>query len=682
MSGHSNMNLTRLAIAVAQAVCLSASHAATITVDSLRDLSVDDRFCTLREAVVSANTNDNSAEPDCVQGAGAADTIVFDAVLNGGTIRLTQTDSLAAQAAGESLTIQGPGAANLSIDANLNGGAFFVNNGSTLTLNDLTVTGGSFGGQAGAFYLLGAGKLNLNKCTITGNTAGPGGYGGAIYGGTDTQISINDCQISNNSATKGGGAIALKNAASLLITSSSLTGNTAAATGAEGAGGAIFIDNSVSGPIDATLTNVTISQNHARTTGGGIRTQYQGDITLVNSTVSSNVAEVSGGGISVNRNTTLSMTGGMIDNNISSQGGGASFTGGDLLDRVKIIIDGASILNNVAVYSQGGGIYAYYYVDLQINSSTISANQAIDGGGIFAKRFDAVSISNSQFLQNNAAMSGGALYVKGSASLPAPATTISATTISGNTATQGGGLFTEGALRLSVSASTISNNSAPTRGGGLYLNDTSASIVNSTISGNNSFNATNGGRSGGFALQGDSILDFVHSTLTGNSAYAAGAGSVYGTSSLRLDNSIVAGNSTDNLFSEIRIGVSADIDFLGVNLLGESSSTTAQVIGGGVATGSSILGSSDGNLPTPLSKLIGALQANGGLTATHALVSGSPAINSAGNLNCGPGKNVTTDQTGKLRVDGKCDIGSVEFVADDLCVVVNAGNGKFATVCL
>ena len=671
---------TRLAVAIAQAVCFSAANAATITVNSLGDVTSNDSFCTLREAVVSANTNDNSAEPDCVQGAGVADTIVFEAALNGGIIRLTQTDSLAAQAAGESLTIQGPGAANLSIDAYLNGGAFFVNNGSTLTVNDLTVTGGSFGNQAGAFYLLSGGKLNLNKCTITGNTAGPGGYGGAIYGGTDTQISINNCQISNNSATKGGGAIALKNAASLLITSSSLTGNTAAATGAVGAGGAIFIDNSVSGPIDATLTNVTISQNHARTTGGGIRTQYQGDITLVNSTVSSNVAEVSGGGISVNRNTTLSMTGGMIQNNISSQGGGANFTGGDLLDGVKTIIDGVSILNNTAVYTNGGGIYADYYVDLQINSSTISSNQAMHGGGIFVKRSHKVSISDSQFRLNNANMSGGALYLKRTSPVPR-LNTIYGTTFDGNTATTGGGIFIEGELNLSIVSSTISNNSAVSTAGGLYLSETTASIVNSTISENRSYTPY-GGDSGGIAMRLNSDLNIAHSTLSDNFSYVGGAAvSVFGDSMLKLDNSIVAGNYV-RYGLEIAALSTEHIDFLGVNFLGENSRTTAQVIGDGIDIGNSILGTSDGTLPTSLRKLISALGDNGGLTKTHALKAGSPAINSAANANCGPGKAVQIDQTGELRNDGRCDIGSVEFINDDLCIVVKAANEAVAVFCL
>src|SRR5258706_11340658 len=56
-----------------------AAAAGTITVTSAADTTADDGVCTLREAIIAANTNTASgAMPgECAAGAAGADTIVF-----------------------------------------------------------------------------------------------------------------------------------------------------------------------------------------------------------------------------------------------------------------------------------------------------------------------------------------------------------------------------------------------------------------------------------------------------------------------------------------------------------------------------------------------------------------------------------------------------------------------------
>lgn len=60
--------------------------------------------------------------------------------------------------------------------------------------------------------------------------------------------------------------------------------------------------------------------------------------------------------------------------------------------------------------------------------------------------------------------------------------------------------------------------------------------------------------------------------------------------------------------------------------------------------------------------MLGALADNGGPTLTHLPQTGSPAIDAGDQAAC-DSDGITTDQRGFKRVDGKCDIGSVEVGA-------------------
>ena len=85
----------------------------------------------------------------------------------------------------------------------------------------------------------------------------------------------------------------------------------------------------------------------------------------------------------------------------------------------------------------------------------------------------------------------------------------------------------------------------------------------------------------------------------------------------------------------------------------------------GVGTGCPSGGPSDQTVdPTDVfTTVLGPLQNNGGSTETHALLLGSPAIDT-GDVACTDidGEPLTTDQRGALRPQGAaCDIGAYEF---------------------
>jgi hypothetical protein len=188
-------------------------------------------------------------------------------------------------------------------------------------------------------------------------------------------------------------------------------------------------------------------------------------------------------------------------------------------------------------------------------------------------------------------------------------------TLSGNSANVGGGIFNAGPL--TITNSTLSGNSAATDGGGI-VNVGSVTVTNSTLSGNSA--AKNGG-----GIVNLRALTMTNSTLSGNSA-AKNGGGIDNVGATTVTNSIVAnspagGDCFDN--SEV---------FTGANIVDTAT-----------------CGASPAIIRT--NPQLGALANNGGPTQTLALQVGSPAIDAAGA--CG----LPTDQRGIARPQGPaCDI--------------------------
>ena len=213
-------------------------------------------------------------------------------------------------------------------------------------------------------------------------------------------------------------------------------------------------------------------------------------------------------------------------------------------------------------------------------------------------------------------------------------------TLSGNSAfDSGGGVFNTANALLTLINSTISGNSAPVGGG--VANQGNATVTNSTLSGNSV------GGSGGGVINGGN-LTVTNSTLSGNSATAGGG--VANTGAITLNRTLVSGN-TASIGPEIRnIGITTPDNF---NLFGHSGVAGVSGFTPGVTDvvpGAAVM----------LNNILSPLANNGGPTLTHALVTGSPAVDaSPANGDCQP-----TDQRGITRPQGAaCDIGAFEFTA-------------------
>jgi CSLREA domain-containing protein len=183
--------------------------------------------------------------------------------------------------------------------------------------------------------------------------------------------------------------------------------------------------------------------------GGGIRNA--GSLTLDNVTVRNNSANFSGGGIIQFAGSNLNVNNSIISGNTATNGGAIySLSNGGLMN-----INNSTISNNMAS-SDGGGIF-HNFDKLNLTNSTVSNNKAVNrsGGGIF-NYFGTLSISNS--------------------------------TISGNTANfEAGGILSDNAS-TTVVYSTINNNMANASGGGVLANSGSFNLRNTIVADNTAVN--------------------------------------------------------------------------------------------------------------------------------------------------------------------------------------------------
>jgi len=295
-------------------------------------------------------------------------------------------------------------------------------------------------------------------------------------------------------------------------------------------------------------------------------------------------------------------------------------------DRVFHVLSGGALsLQNVVVTggitsSSGAGISVNATGVLDLYNTTVSGNKALgsssNGGGIQNRGF--VYLRQGSVVSNNIA--SGSSYQEGGGVYNSGGTLIAInSTINNNQGGVYGGGISSVAGSLTLINTTVSGNSAG-NGGGIRNNGTSIALINTTVSGNNASYA-----GGGIYSSGDTF-NLINSTITNNTVVdtqfvGRGGGGIYSLSTtFFLKNTIVAGNidNTTNGFDLLSSGLSGAI-FNGnnYNLIGDLTGAK-----GTIGTGTDIVNSNPGLAP---------LANYGGLTLTHALLAGSPAINAGNN---------------------------------------------------
>ncbi len=214
-------------------------------------------------------------------------------------------------------------------------------------------------------------------------------------------------------------------------------------------------------------------------------------------------------------------------NNLWLYGGDVSVNSGDEANGGVIWAGAGSALtlNNVNIYSgvavNGGGICING--TLTVSNSTISGNTAGWGGGIYGSLDSSITITDSEISGNTVTDNGGGIFINGTLN-------ISNSTVSSNTASNSGGGICVFNGTLTASDSTISGNTAYGNGGGIFIGDgDSITITGSEISGN-----TASYDGGGIFIGDGGTLNMTNSTVSGNTASNNGGG-IYGWDNSVLD---------------------------------------------------------------------------------------------------------------------------------------------------
>jgi hypothetical protein len=270
--------------------------------------------------------------------------------------------------------------------------------------------------------------------------------------------------------------------------------------------------------------------------------------------------------------------------------------------------------------------------DLMVEGGKVYRPGALAEGGCIASLGSAFLVRTSV---KGCAVSGsygvgGGVYTSGSLALLA--STISSNSAYGSQAGKGGGVFARASLTLVDS--TISGNTATAVGGGayVYLNGGgSASVAYSTIDHNAARYC------GGAALQVSSKVS--NTTVSYNTAVNGSYGGLcFFDGQSAIANSTVVFNLATNETGGVGVKLgSIDLQSTIIALNDSTLGATDLYVNQAAVSGSDNLIVSASNVPANVIKLtsdpqVGPLRYNGGLTLTHALLPGSPAIG-AGNSN-------------------------------------------------
>ena len=491
------------AVANSQSLLQRDASIGPIVVTTLSDtVDFNDGVTSLREAIFAANL---------VPGA---DTINFAPTLTaGGPAKILLTSGELAIT--DALTIDGPGANLLTIDAQQQSRIFNINDGSdanrlVVQISGLTLTAGK-GYLGGAVY--NDENLTLSQATITGNSASRSGGGIASFGGS---LSLDHVAVLQNSSTLTGGGITSYDTA-VNISASTISGNSSA-TGAGGIysrAGDLAIEscslssNSCKNGASAVLAllgdlTITDSTFTANTSLGATIHEYSGKLVLVDSIVSENTSNfsyivyVNGGEAEISHVT--------FKNNTGRRGHSGGDSGVVVADRSSLLLSDCVISANEDL----GGV-STSTGQTKIQNSTIDQN----GGPGVSTRGELTRIDNCAITGNNG------LGISAYSSDAASTIDIENSRIDGN---HGGGANIGASLGGTVTFSncSLSGNDAsaptpyggPNFGGGLLINSAGPTLIrNCTIVGNTGKYVPNGWQSGA-SVGGILLFELATATTT------------------------------------------------------------------------------------------------------------------------------------------------------------------------
>jgi uncharacterized repeat protein (TIGR02543 family) len=463
--------LVLIGIALATAGVIAIAGAATgpealtfkvTTVDDLVDSKLGDGKCaaangkcSLRAAFNEISAEKSKGQPVLVVVPKGDYNLQLDppaaATLDefGGDLDLVAHDS-----APLGVTIKGDGAGETVISQLKGDRVLELSAPEPVTLDGITIQGGSSINQGGGIANSEVGGLTLQNSEVTGNAADEGG---GIY--SRRPLNITNSEIVDNRATAAGGGIAMntfggkfdhstirgntagqygggvwiQNVDLAQITRSFIGGNTvvpAAAGGLTPLGGGMEIDSDPRfGATTLQVSYTTIQGNISAGAGGGIFWQATGTLALDSSLVALNTAET-GGGISTGLGPsqaavgTVQLTDTTLSGNQAERGGGIERSSGNTLLRAVtragntaqrgsgILFNGARAIYSVATGLIMANLPATQNCALSTGSGAFGANDRLSVPGANLEsgvgcHLQSSDLSNTNPLLSSLANNGG-----------------------------------------------------------------------------------------------------------------------------------------------------------------------------------------------------------------------------------------------------------------------------------
>jgi len=509
-----------------------------------------------------------------------------DVTVNVGAGTFTEHDTIDATGLA-SLTIAGAGAASTIVNGGGAGSVFTVGAGAIpVTISRLTITNGR-GATGGGID--NAGKLIISSSTISGNTTPAGAVGSyamRAQGG--------------NGGNGGGGVGGINNSGTLSIDASTISGNTTGAGGSGGRGGQV--------------TNNGVPGGNGGNGGGVGGILNSGTLSIATSTISGNTTGAGGNGGEGGPGL-MQLFSGPLGNGARGGNPGNGGGVGGILNSGTLSIAASTISGNTTGAGGNGG-NGGPGGNAGGPSGTGSGGSSVSVGGILNN--STLSIVTSTISMN----SGGA---------------------GGNGGDAGTGGYAGGGN---------GGNAGSASGVGGIQNGGTLSIATSTISGNT---GGAGGRGGGrgLAFYGG---EWIYNS-DGSAGQSAAGGGIANSGTARLSGTIVASSAPGGACSGLQTDAGYNISSDGT--CGFSSTGSINASGTLIAS-------------------LGTLAANGGPTQTVLLSSTSPSIGAIPNGTAGLCP--TTDQRGVTVATGvNCAIGAVQ-VAPTLSQTVSFTSRNPSTV--
>lgn len=668
----------------------------------------------------TADTNDGACDADCslreaIAAAASGDIIEFASPLFDSAQEIQLNGQLLIN---KNLTINGKGAKLLTLRQMSAGSRIIqIQNVTTVNLSGMTITGANIGFDNGAGILASYSNfpfppgltLNFSDLNITGNSCGGGGCGIST---ANYNLNLSNSTVSNNSSSYccgggGPGGIQFSGANTFNLINSTVSGNTSGNNNST-AGGGIWSIGSTLNVINSTITdNGTNGGSSGVNVGNGTVTVRNSIIAGnrnntntpdVTKTVSSTVISL-GNNIIGNAPAGIGFTNG-VNNDFVGNGaspfnpllGTLADNGGStpthaLLSNSQAINNGNNCVTDLscstnnppfALTSDQRGKSRVGQVDIgafEAPLNLVVTNTNDSGTGSLRAAITAANADPAfdnitfEIPPTNAGcvngfctitLTSGELLITANSSLAINGTGANRLAVSGNNQSRvfritggaitaisgltithgnsaaslpnnfGGGFFVSDGSALTLTNSAVIGNSAPGAGGGISNVNSTVSLANCTVSGNSAgfFNF------GGGIYNSNGTVSLTNSTVSNNSATDSGfGGGIANGGTVRVRNTIISGNTATNnpnLFGSLAVNEN--------NIIGDEANVRLAPLG-----------------------------FYGGQTQTHALLSGSTAINAGNNCvltqSCATFNApvaLTTDQRGAARV-GNVDIGAFEL---------------------